>query len=361
MLTTLISFIAYACIVPAAAHVANVAERQFCSAACGSSCVVQGEWYSQCTPSGGTSPPPPSAPPPASGSSACLASADGFSSLNGGTTGGAGGTTVTVTNQSDLDKYASASGRHVIKVQGRITITPFGKEVRVSSDKTIVGIGSTGQIYQGGFAIHGVRNVIIRNLKIGNTPMTTENDYDGIQSDTTSNIWIDHCLLENGGDGLLILRKDTTFFTVSNNIFRNHDKAFGIGWTENVVARGTIHHNWFDRTNQRNPSADNLAQCHLYNNYVLGVTSYGHYARGSTNARVENVYFESCRNPLTKDSGAILNASGNIYQSCTGTVAANSGTAFQPRDYYSCTLTATADVPSHVKANAGPRASVCPS
>ncbi|KAF3349299.1 DNA polymerase epsilon subunit B [Verticillium dahliae VDG2] len=254
-----------------------------------------------------------------------------------------------------------ASGRHVIKVQGRITITPFGKEVRVSSDKTIVGIGSTGQIYQGGFAIHGVRNVIIRNLKIGNTPMTTENDYDGIQSDTTSNIWIDHCLLENGGDGLLILRKDTTFFTVSNNIFRNHDKAFGIGWTENVVARGTIHHNWFDRTNQRNPSADNLAQCHLYNNYVLGVTSYGHYARGSTNARVENVYFESCRNPLTKDSGAILNASGNIYQSCTGTVAANSGTAFQPRDYYSCTLPAPADVPSHVKANAGPRASVCPS
>ncbi|KAL9947637.1 hypothetical protein ACHAQF_007855 [Verticillium nonalfalfae] len=191
--------------------------------------------------------------------------------------------------------------------------------------------------------------------------MTTENDYDGIQSDTTSNIWIDHCLLENGGDGLLDLRKDTTFFTVSNNIFRNHDKAFGIGWTENVVARGTIHHNWFDRTNQRNSSADNLAQCHLYNNYVLEVTSYGHYARGSTNARVENVYFESCRNPLTKDSGAILNASGNIYQAYTGTVAANSGTAFQPRDYYSYTLTATADVPSYVKANAGPRASVCPS
>ncbi|KAM0504683.1 hypothetical protein ACHAO3_004054 [Verticillium nonalfalfae] len=187
--------------------------------------------------------------------------------------------------------------------------------------------------------------------------MTTENDYDGIQSDTTSNIWIDHCLLENGGDGLLDLRKDTTFFTVSNNIFRNHDKAFGIGWTENVVARGTIHHNWFDRTNQRNSSADNLAQCHLYNNYVLEVTSYGHYARGSTNARVENVYFESCRNPLTKDSGAILNASGNIYQAYTGTVAANSGTAFQPRDYYSYTLTATADVPSYVKANAGPRAS----
>lgn len=34
---------------------------------------------------------------------------------------------------------------------------------------------------------------------------------------------------ENGGDGLIDLREDTTFFTVSNNILRNHDKAFGIG------------------------------------------------------------------------------------------------------------------------------------
>lgn len=129
------------------------------------------------------------------------------------------------------------------------------------------------------------------------------------------------------------------------------------GWTENVVARGTLHHNWFDRTNQRNPSADNLAQCHMYNNYVLGVTSYGHYARGATNALVENVFFENTRNPLTKDSTAVLNASGNIYRSCTGTIASNSGTSFRPP--YSYSLRPTADVPAYVRANAGPRASIC--
>lgn len=172
-----------------------------------------------------------------------------------------------------------------------------------------------------------------------------------------SNLWIDHCLFENGGDGLLDLRKDTTYFTVSNNIFRNHDKNFGIGWTENVSARGTINHNWFDRTNQRNPSADNLAQVHMYNNYLYGITSYGHYARGSTNARVENVFFENSKNPLTKDSGATLYAVGNTYKSCTGTIASNSGTTFTPG--YSYSLTPTADVPAYVKANAGPKSSVC--
>ena len=31
------------------------------------------------------------------------------------------------------------------------------------------------------------------------------------------------------GDGLVDLRKDTTLWTVSNNIFRDHDKTFGIG------------------------------------------------------------------------------------------------------------------------------------
>lgn len=82
-------------------------------------------------------------------SSGCLASATGFASLNGGTTGGAGGTEVTVTTQADLEKYASASGKYVIKVSGRITISPLGKEIKVASDKTVIGLGTTGELYQG--------------------------------------------------------------------------------------------------------------------------------------------------------------------------------------------------------------------
>ncbi|PSN75144.1 polysaccharide lyase family 1 protein [Corynespora cassiicola Philippines] len=291
----------------------------------------------------------------------CEASADGFASLNGGTTGGNGGTVVTVSNQADLERYAAASGKHVIKVRGTITISPKGKEVKVSSDKTIVGIGNTAEISQGGFNLNSVKNVIFRNLKIGNTLNSAENDWDAIQIDTSSNIWIDHCHLEAAGDGLLDSRKDTTFLTVSYTIFRNHDKAFGIGWTENVTSQITMHHTWFDKTNQRNPSADNIRYAHFYNNYLSGVTSYGHYARGSSEVRIENVYFENTKNPITADSTAKLASSGSVFSGTTGTRAANQGSVFTASQFYQYSLDSTADVPAKVKAQAGRQSSVCPS
>ena len=292
-------------------------------------------------------------------SGACDDVADGFASLNGGTTGGRGGTVVTVSNVADLRKYATSSGKYIIKVAGTINVTPAGEEIKVASDKTIVGVGNNAAIQNGGFGIHNVKNVIIRNLRITNPGDPDTSDHDGVQADTSSNIWIDHCHFESGGDGLVDLRKDTTFYTVSYNIFRNHDKTLGIGWTENVSAQATIHHNWFDKTNQRNPSADNLRYVHLYNNYLTGVTSYGHYARGSTEARVENVYFSSTKNPLTADGNAKLAASGNTYQSCSGTVAPNKGTVFNASTFYSYKLDPTANVPSIVSSQAGRQASIC--
>lgn len=88
-----------------------------------------------------------------SAQAACQDSADGFASLNGGTTGGNGGTVVTVSSFDDLAEYAASEGKYVIQVQGRIDVTPFGYEIPVGSDKTIVGLGSDGEIYQGGFSL----------------------------------------------------------------------------------------------------------------------------------------------------------------------------------------------------------------
>lgn len=117
--------------------------------------------------------------------------------MNGGTTGGEGGTVVTVSTQADLVRYAGMSGKYVIKVRGRISMSPKGFEVSVSGDKTIIGIGTTGEIYQGGFNVVGVKNVVIRNLKIGNTYDGVwegkENDWDGIKIENSKNVWVDHC------------------------------------------------------------------------------------------------------------------------------------------------------------------------
>lgn len=131
------------------------------------------------------------------------------------------------------------------------------------------------------------------------------------------------------------------------------------GWTDNVVAEGTIHHNWFDGTNQRNPSADNLLHAHFYNNYLSGVTSYGHYARGSTDARIENVYFVDTADPITAEEGATLTSTGIIVEGDSGEPAANQGEAFVPADLYEYAPDATEDVPSIVQGSAGPQADVC--
>ncbi|KAL2843432.1 pectin lyase fold/virulence factor [Aspergillus pseudodeflectus] len=288
----------------------------------------------------------------------CEDNADGFAALNGGTTGGNGGTVVTVTSQADLERYAKACGKYVIKVSGRINISPKGTEIDVANHKTIIGIGADAEISGGGFRIINRHNVIIRNLRIGNTDGGEESDWDGVQADTSTNIWIDHCIFETIGDGGIDLRMDSDYWTVSNTWIKGVNKAFGIGWTENLVTKGTIHHVYFDGTNQRNPSADNMLYAHLYNNYLRGCSSYGHLIRGATNGRVENVYFEDCRNPLQADPEATLTAIGNSYDGSSGTISEDIGVSFNPADFYSYTLDPTADVPGIVLMNAGPQADI---
>ncbi|KAF7553036.1 hypothetical protein G7Z17_g3889 [Cylindrodendrum hubeiense] len=97
--------------------------------------------------------------------------------------------------------------------------------------------------------------------------------------DNCTNIWIDHVHLECDGDGLIDSRKDTTLLT----------------------------------------------------------TSYGHYARGGTEMRLENCYFENVNNPITMDDTAKLAASGNVFEGTSGDTAKNSGDDFDPADFYEYT------------------------
>ncbi|MEU5097038.1 pectin esterase [Streptomyces sp. NPDC020996] len=290
--------------------------------------------------------------------------ADGFASTGGGTTGGAAGATVTVTTYSDLIKYATAGAAYVIRVNGTITVPDYGYEIPVTSNKTLVGVGTNGRIKNGGFFLgSGVHNVIIRNLTIGDTAVASDDpddkvyDYDGIQMDTADHVWIDHNKFTNINDGYIDSRKDTSYVTVSWNQLGNHNKTFGIGWTSNVTARMTIHHNWFHDNNQRNPSADNLAYAHLYNNYLQNISSYGNYSRGATKMVLENSYFDQVNNPYYPDTSAQLKQSGSIVVNSSGKQQ-TSGSAFNPRDFYSYTLDAAADVPNLVKTYSGPQANI---
>ena len=298
--------------------------------------------------------------------------ADGFASVNAmgqkGTTGGAGGKTVTVTKQADLNRYATAKGRYIIRVKGAITLTPKGREIRVASDKTIIGVGKTGRIVAGGFFLApGVHNVIIRNLTIRDTFVEGDwagktQDHDGVQMDTAHHVWIDHCHFSRLGDGMIDSRKDMTCLTVSWCIFSDHNKTFGIGWTPNVTAQMTIHHNWFRNVNQRNPAVDNVLHAHLYNNYLQNVKSYGSWARGRTNMILQNSFFENVRRPHAVDKGTLV-ATGNIYRNTTDKGwpwgAKTRGPAFfDPGKFYKYTLDEAKDIPKILARYAGPQENI---
>ncbi|MEV5312829.1 pectinesterase family protein [Streptomyces sp. NPDC052610] len=300
------------------------------------------------------------------------ATADGFASVDSlgqnGTYGGRGGQIVTVKTLADLEKYATAAEPYVIVVAGTINMSPVGKEIKVRSDKTIIGSGTSGQIVGGGFFLGtGVHNVIIRNLTIRDSYQGTWNDkdhdFDAIQMDGAHHVWIDHNDLRHMADGLIDVRKDSTNVTVSWNKLSNNNKTFGIGWTENVKTDITIHHNWIRETEQRNPSTDNAAHAHLYNNFLEDTpgtditSSYGNYSRGGTKMVLENSYFQGMRNPVIKDATATIVQRGNVFSGTSGRNESG-GTAFDPKTYYGYTLDKAADVPALLKSGAGPRGSL---
>lgn len=181
-------------------------------------------------------------------------------------------------------------------------------------------------------------------------------------------------------DGLIDSRKDTDYITVSNNILSEHNKAFGIGWTENVTAKMTvspesqnpreliltininnvstqINDNFFNSTNQRGPSADNLMYCHMFNNYYLNVTSYANYARGHTALLVEASYYEFVNDPVVAGPDASLKSNLLKFKGCTGdqTLSQNPEKVFNASEFYEYELKDPYDLPTTIPPFVGPR------
>lgn len=74
---------------------------------------------------------------------------------------------------------------------------PTRFEIPIASNKTIIGVGATAHLIGGGFAIEGTSNITLRNLEISDTRIPEHwagktEDWDGVQVDAESNIWLDH-------------------------------------------------------------------------------------------------------------------------------------------------------------------------
>ncbi|MEV0402373.1 pectate lyase [Actinoallomurus sp. NPDC050550] len=276
----------------------------------------------------------------------------GFASLNGGTTGGAGGTTVTVTTASQLTDYASRSGSFVIKVNGSISLSSMTK---VTSNKTIIGVGTAGKITGYGLNVASAKNVIIRNLTF------TGSADDAINVQYSTNVWIDHNDLSNAYDGLTDIKRASDYVTVSWNHYHNHDKTALLGHSDSNGSedighlRVTYVHNWFDKTTQRHPRVRFGNPVHVFNNYYGAVTSYGVASTCNAGVFVEKNYFDNVANPTVIQTGdspdGNLKADGN-YLVGSGSVTTRNASSVASIPY-SYSAESASSVKSTVTAGAG--------
>lgn len=204
----------------------------------------------------------------------------------------------------------------------------------VPSNTTIVGVGGDAIILGGDFDVHGVDNVIIRNLALHNafdcfpewspddnnpapaTPGNWNSEFDSITVKGSTHVWIDHNTLTDlphpdseaptyfnrpfqQHDGASDITGGSDLVTVSWNTYVNHDKTMLIGSTDKPTTdvgklNVTIHHNEFDGILERAPRL-RWGHADVYDNYyVVSADSGYQYSWGvgvNSHIYAENNYF----------------------------------------------------------------------
>lgn len=243
-------------------------------------------------------------------------------------TGGEGGSIITIANLADLkanmDKLKSTTP-YIVNVTGLITTANetnpnVSVGCNIGSNKTLTGTTAAAQFQNVGLTVSG-ENIIIKNIKFGE--VIADHYYakkasanggkagaaDAIELNGAKHIWIDHCEFqshltpmafnESGVleeltfdkditliqveeanespeiawrkdyyDGLLDIKNQSSFITVSNCYFHDHYKASLLGSNDTddreKVLRITYCNNYWKNINARQPLI-RFGKAHIYN------------------------------------------------------------------------------------------------
>ena len=251
-------------------------------------------------------------------------------------------------------------------------------QIQVASNTAIIGTGSNAVVRGGTFSI-GSNNVIFRNLTIRDAvdlfPHHESGDgwnaqHDNISISSGTNIWIDHCTLEdtlklgtaaNGEkwqvyDGLCDIKSSAKNITISNTILRNHDKTMLIGSSDsdgsNETRTVSLIGNLFENCGQRCPMVRNT-KIHILNN-VYSVTSGGFYSNSYCIGNRANALIVAEANYFS--AGTTVSSSDGIVTSLNNSGLSDSGSfgeTFNPYDYYGYIALPAKEVYSTISRTAG--------
>ena len=269
---------------------------------------------------------------------------DGYATRNGGTTGGAGGKVVYASTGTEINEAicnrSSESTPIIIKVSGTInhgntsrrsgSCDTESDEIQFKrvSNISLIGQGNGAVFDQIGIHLREAENIIIRNIRIRNvkksgSPTSNGGDAIGMEKNVR-NVWIDHNTIEasggekNGYDGLLDMKNNTKYVTVSYNKFYHSGRGGLVGSSDSDSNNSyiTFHHNWYDKIDSRIPLLRH-GTAHAYNNYYTNVSKSAMNPRAGGRIKAENNHFSNVKNPLGTfytDKRGYWQATGNIFE-----------------------------------------------
>jgi pectate lyase len=301
-----------------------------------------------------------------------------------GVTGGTGGRTVQVNNASSFKSNCQNSEKLIIQVTGRID----NASTSIGSNKTIIGVGTSGEITGTTLSIGSGSNIIIRNIKIHHSGRGN----DVISISGGKNIWIDHCNIYNaigdlngdgkidtegdieGGDvdwydGLIDMTKSSANITISWNKIHDSFKAMLVGSSDSddPDRKVTFHHNHFYKLWERVPSY-RFGVGHVFNNYYYDIDHSAVNSRMGAKLRVEGNVFENVGSGAVDSktkiewgpigayySGTVgcWDVKDNVFTNCKGNQPVTSSCSYTPSYNYSSLLQPSAEVKATVLAWAG--------
>ena len=268
-------------------------------------------------------------------------------------------------------------------------------KITLKSGTTLIGKDENCGIRGGSIQLSNVSNIQIRNLTLQDAvdpfphhEVNSSGSSDGYNAqwdcitiqNTCSNIWIDHCTLEDTlklayttnttkekwqiYDGLCDMKNSSTNISISNCIFKNHDKTMLIGSSDsdgdNSKRFVSLIGNYFYNCGQRLPMVRNTT-IHILNNYYnadstgLYSNSYAVGCRKNCIVYAENNYFGSGIQYSFKDSYGSLYSSGNTDYSSKGVNSTVTGTTLfsSAVNAYSYTAVTATEAKTNAEGNAG--------
>ena len=229
----------------------------------------------------------------------------GFATVGGHTTGGAGGKTNIVTKPEEFRACVTGDEPLVILVSG--TLDLGANTVKIGSNKTIIGVG-TNAGFIGHLYLHGVSNVVMRNLSFANPNGVGGGD--SLTLHSSHHVWVDHCDFWDCADGQFDITHGSDFITISwcrfnyTNTASDHRLSMLIGNKDTLAAEDagklhvTLHHNWFGDLVQDRAPRVRFGQVHVFNNYYSATNSGTCIGVGcESQVLVESCYFDGVKRP----------------------------------------------------------------